>query len=246
MDLKRKANKVILVVNPKKESTNPLEELMQVQSKVLKVKDFVATIIHDKDKHENGQHKTLHLHIYMELAQKTTLKAVLSDFCEKYDLLTEQVEIDLTNNDYLQVQYLTHKNDQDKEQYPLALVQTNDVKLCYEKWNKTYKTEEEIKLEMLESAKKNDFLVLCNTYGVNMVNSLRGLIKEVKSESTSPIKDLEKKILTLETEIEDLKQLANRLINNCTYSLTKKEQNLINLNDLKKCYENIVNFYDNR
>ena len=246
MDLKSKTDKIGLVVNPKKESTNPAKELALLQSKVVKSKNFVATIIHDRDLLENGELKTMHLHIYMELPKKCTLKAILSDFSQEYDLLLEQVSIMATNNDYLLVQYLTHKNDQDKTQYSIDNIKTNNKDSMLVKWNKTYKTEEEIKLEILAESKTTEFLELAKIYGVNQVNSLRGLIKDIRSEDKGTAKDLTRRLTIANSYCSDLADLLERFIRNCEFNLSESERKLINLNDLKTEYESIVNFYDKR
>lgn len=248
-DLKIKTDKVAIVINAQKESPNPLQELEQIQSILLTLyKTFIATIIHDKDKLVNGDLKTIHLHAYIELGQKYTLKAILDTLSNSLSIDKCNIQIEPTNNDYLIVQYLTHKNDKDKTNYPIENIKTNDSELLLDKWNKTYKSEDEIRREILHKCPTTDFIELVDIYGISQVNSLRGLIKDIKAESKDSTKVLEKKINCLYVELEDIKDFTNRLITNLYSYLTKREKNLLDLDKIRSTFEDIIAYHeiDNR
>ena len=246
VDLKTKSSLVGLVINAK-ENSNPQEELERCQRLLVSnYKTFVATIIHDKDILENGLEKTIHLHAYIELDKKYTLKAVLSEISTLLDISLNLISIEATSNDYLLVQYLTHKNDKDKTQYPLDLVLTNDKEVFLDRWNKVYKSEEELRLEILDKCPKTDLLELVRVYGYNQINSMRGMIKDIKSESKSSVKELEDLVNLHKSKANDLEELVNNILVRLDTRLTKHEKGLLEFNDLIDRFEDILKYYNNR
>lgn len=144
MNLKSKSKYFCIVINEK--APNELEAI-QVRLYDCAIFQFYASIIHDKDILSNGNLKVKHLHIYGEKSSQIALETLLNELCDKLNLNKEQISIDKTSNDFLYIQYLTHKNDTNKYQYDFNDIKTNNEAELLARYTKAYKqalTEEEI------------------------------------------------------------------------------------------------------
>lgn len=179
-----KYNSFGLVIDPQKESANPYYELAQLQETLLGCKDFfVATIIHDKDKDKNNYPKITHLHAYIEPKTKMTKKQCLETFSALLSIDPLRISVDPTNNGYLLVQYLTHKNDQDKTQYSIDLVKTNNTDLLTLKYNEIYvsptERQEQLKRDIFECKTLSQ---LVNKQGLENTKKFQTIFNQIKRE----------------------------------------------------------------
>ena len=172
-----------IVVNAKKESPNPTTELEQLQRQLLKSGFFVASIIHDKDITEQGEQKQVHLHAYIETPQKHTKKQLLSLVVAVLQVEANQVSIQGDNNGFLLVQYLTHKNDQAKHQYPVEKVKTNNIELFGYKYNQKYTDPEARAMYLIADIKACRTLSeLMDRQGLETANRYRAYFNQIKQE----------------------------------------------------------------
>ena len=196
-------------LDPQKESTNPSEELMHLQDILLsKYNSFVATIIHDKDLLENKELKHTHAHVFIQTNAKLTCKQLLTQLTEMLQINANRIQIQGTNNQYLQVQYLVHKNDLGKYQYPFTDIKTNNQDLLIELFDKEYRTPEQIaqdrERDILES---KTFTELIKKQGLEFANKYRNSFNQIKQEQHLDYETLLSYIETYEKLIEHLKQV---------------------------------------
>lgn len=177
-----------VVINPKKESTDPRKELVLIQNKLMEQSFFVATIIHDKDTNEQGELKTIHLHAYIETPQKRTKKQLLCTFVDLLSINENQVSVSGDNNGYLLCQYLTHKNDSNKTRYQYQEVRTNNNELLKIKYNQKYIDPATQKLYLLADIKACRTIgELAERQGLETANKYRGLFNQIKQEQGQDI-----------------------------------------------------------
>ncbi len=142
--LESKSNCFNIVINEKA----PMElDAILAKLTTLDLFTFYAMIIHDKDTLDNGKPKTRHLHLYCEKSSQIALKTQLNELCKVLNVEQNQISIDKANNNYLPIQYLTHKNDKSKYQYGYDYIVSNNYEELKERYNKVYVkplTEEEI------------------------------------------------------------------------------------------------------
>lgn len=100
--------------------------------------EFIATIIHDKDILESGEMKTIHLHAFIQYHEKATKRAILAELSEYIGIDKGLISLEGSNSEFLGVQYLTHKNDTNKYQYPFSDISTNNQELLETRWNNIY------------------------------------------------------------------------------------------------------------
>lgn len=134
--LETKSNKFNIVINEK--APNELEAISEM-IQALNIFTFYALIIHDKDTDSNGKVKTKHLHLVCEKSSKIALKTQINELCNCLMIEKSQISIDKITNDYLPVQYLTHKNDNTKYQYEYSSIVTNDQQRLTELYNQAYR-----------------------------------------------------------------------------------------------------------
>ena len=246
-DMKSKFLYFGLIINAKKESLNPEQELRTIERKVLSSNDFTATIIHDKDLLENGQPKLIHLHAYIEKQEKATIKAILNEFTQLCDISAEQVSVEGSNNSYLLVQYLTHKNHKEKHQYDIGLISTNNKDLLLQRYEKAYQSQQEESIEILNASLQKSFIELISQYGFDKINKLRPMIKDIRAEN---IKLLQTNLNHLTRHVSDLVGFIDNLLTTLDNGLTKESKNIIGFADKVRTYENIqaiyTDFKDNR
>lgn len=232
----KKYNFFCFTINAKKESTNPSEELMRYQAILLsKHNSFVATIIHDKDLLENNEVKLIHAHVFLKSVIKQTCKQQLSQLKELLQINENQIQIQGTNNQYLQVQYLVHKNDRNKYQYNLEEIKTNDERLLIDLLSKEYQSPQEIKDQLqVNVLEAKSFVDLVQRVGLELANKYRSSFNQIKQEQRLNTETLLSYLETYEKLIEHLKKILKdntrydgfieaRLIDNPLHSIDFKK-----------------------
>lgn len=148
----RKSLLWLLVVNDKKEaSTDTIEATLKgFQALLLNYSEFryVFTIIHNKD-----PKKRTHLHAVIELYDKGTKKAVLDTLQALLNVDREQLSLDPSNSPILGVQYLTHKNQPEKEPYSFDEISANNVEELERRYGEAYQDPEEERKRVLFGSK---------------------------------------------------------------------------------------------
>lgn len=82
---------------------------------------FYAFILHDSD--EN----TPHYHIVIKLHNALSKTTIINDFAKFLNCNKTIIQVQTTYDLVLSVQYLCHKNDNNKFAYDFNLIQTNDI-----------------------------------------------------------------------------------------------------------------------
>lgn len=181
-------------------------------------KTFIASVIHDKDKHEDGASKTIHLHAFIDTPNKPTKKALLRELTELLGINEEQVGIRATNSRILLVQYLTHKNDKNKAPYSLEEVQTSNQEEFDKRFNEKYeKPQTETLLEILNRSLEEDpsYNHFCERVGFEMGHKFRSSFNQLREEKSYDYasllemnKELKKK---LQEQVDLNRHLATRV-----------------------------------
>lgn len=145
--------------NAKKESVSVVADLETLSSSILSYYEggFVAMIIHDQEDERP------HLHAYIETTEKKTKRKFLDELVELLDIDEQQVGIQSSNNSYLPVQYLIHKNDESKHPYDKTLIKTNDLTELENRLSKQYE-KPKTAIEQFKDCKSVDDLI--NTFGL--------------------------------------------------------------------------------
>lgn len=85
-----------------------------------------AFILHDKDTLDNGEIKTPHIHLVCLLnGSRWRLSTTLNNIADALKVSEMAVSIDKVSDFNGSIQYLIHKNNNDKYQYPLTDIVTN-------------------------------------------------------------------------------------------------------------------------
>ena len=82
-------------------------------------------IIHDKDIGEDGVLKTPHIHLIGVLKSRKRKSTIINALGKVSNLNNFAVSVEMASSFDSCFQYLVHKNDKDKFQYPLSAVVTN-------------------------------------------------------------------------------------------------------------------------
>lgn len=228
-DPKQKYNIFTCVFNADKKSTNPQEELALLQNFLLNSFSFVATIIHDKDITDNGEPKTIHLHAYIELNENHTKKQFLQLLTELLKIEPNLISVEGTKSNVLMVQYLTHKNQPNKTQYPTSLVKTNNEQLFESRNNTQYKTKEQKQADLLtDIINCKSMLDFANVQGVETANKYRNLFNQIKQESKQDIESLLNQIKIYEIIFTKILNIVNEpYVTNQDNELRTKILNLL-------------------
>lgn len=84
-----------------------------------------ACIIHDKDVDRSGVLKTKHLHLVFECPKRHRLSFYINRLTEYFGVEPNQVSIQVSNSYAGDIQYLIHKNNNDKFQYPVSAIKSS-------------------------------------------------------------------------------------------------------------------------
>ena len=88
-----------------------------------------AYILHDKDTLENGSAKTPHIHLIALLnSNRTRLSTTLNNLADSIGVCSLAISIDKVSDFNGSIQYLVHKNNNDKYQYNVLDITTNMTK----------------------------------------------------------------------------------------------------------------------
>lgn len=83
-------------------------------------------IIHDKDIADNGELKTPHIHLLVELITRQRKSTILNRVSNRCNIPLNCISVDECRNISKSAQYLIHMNDKNKYQYDKKDIETND------------------------------------------------------------------------------------------------------------------------
>jgi len=118
-----KTNKVCCIVNFN-EKNNVIDVLDRLEIFNTYGFEYYA-ILHDRDTNKDGVLKTKHLHIILCRITRSRPSYFLNRVCETLQVNQNQVSIMPCENLYASIQYLIHKNDNDKFAYAPFDIYTN-------------------------------------------------------------------------------------------------------------------------
>lgn len=88
--------------------------------------NYYAFILHNKDFDEDGCQKRIHFHLVLETIRPYAKSSILTDMAKALLIARECISIRAYDSCKLAVQYLVHKNDEDKAQYDIWEVCSSD------------------------------------------------------------------------------------------------------------------------
>lgn len=124
-NLNTQTGKILLVINfedkqVKQEVIDNFKEWLEKNTKQY------AFILHDQDILENGTLKTPHLHAVCNMNNsKQRIATILNDLTKTLDISAFLVTIDKYSSFNASIQYLIHKNNEEKYQYDVKDIITN-------------------------------------------------------------------------------------------------------------------------
>lgn len=241
METKARSNKKsliwLLVLNGKKEASNSELEasLNGCASLLLNYSEFhyVFSILHNKD-----TKKAIHLHAFIQLYEPKTLKQMLDLIQELCKIDRLQISLEPSNNEILGVQYLTHKNQPEKEQYDFREIKYNNYEELQNRFGLAYISKEERRIELLfNSPTITDLL---KNFTIEEAKKVLPIWKQIQEEQRYDKHGLFETLNKTRRQYEDLYELFNRLLNTLDNSLTSREKRLI---DLDK-WRDVLNSFD--
>lgn len=137
-------------------------------------------MIHDKDTLPTGEPKRRHLHAFIELNEKATFNQFLAELGELLGINTEAISLEASNSPILGVQYLTHKNDQDKHQYDFNQIKTTNQETLETKYYGQYVSPQEKLFKAMTTSKS--MLELTEKIGIDNAIKVRALFNQIKQE----------------------------------------------------------------
>lgn len=127
MKLNERRRSFSIVINPPKDTTQPMEWLNLYVNSIrteLNAYSYFA-IIHDKDINELGQEKTKHLHLILLSKEKSSGLDILAMLCKILNCKEVQISIDKVYNIRQDIRYLIHEDQPQKYQYTKSEIITN-------------------------------------------------------------------------------------------------------------------------
>ena len=197
---------------------------------------FYASAIHDKDHHEDGTPKRTHCHIMVETYEEWTHLQFLVGLSIHLNIDKKLLSISDSNNLFLLVQYLTHKNDQDKHQYDYEIIKTNNAEYCEQLYETIYESpNDKLKKALRDAQSLDQFIELL---GVQDANKYRNLFKDLKIEQKQDYNSIMERNAKLSHEYESLWNYTSDLLTTLKMALKDSEKRLINF----ERYDNV--FFD--
>ena len=91
--------------------------------------EIYGAIIHDRDFTDDGEKKTIHIHaVFMLKTSGVRLSTTLNNICDATLVMPNAITIDKFTSFEGSFQYLVHKNNPEKAQYPVSSIRTNATK----------------------------------------------------------------------------------------------------------------------
>lgn len=190
---------------------------------------FYASIIHDKDKLDNGEPKTPHCHIVIETYEKWTHLGALKEIANHLAINKDLISLEGSNNEYLLIQYLTHKNQPSKTQYDYEKIKTNNKEELELRYKNEYQDPEQELLKTLQECET--ITELAQKLGPTKANSLMRLFNAMKTEKDNSMFLQLQAYRRIAEKYDDLLRLMDDLLNTLQNGLKDSEKRLINLND---------------
>lgn len=104
-----------------------LETISNNLSRLARIASFYyASIIHSRDKKDDGSPKTPHLHFLIWDSISTTKKGFLEFLSEQLGLEAKCISLAPSYRDSMSINYLIHANNPEKEQYAPFEIDTNN------------------------------------------------------------------------------------------------------------------------
>lgn len=140
-------------------------------------------IWHLLDLQDDGTPKNPHLHLVLKLLKRTRFNTILNDMARNLNLNKNAISIQKPTSYEGCIQYLIHKNDPDKYQYPIEDVQTSvsrdELKIIMEADFVTMDADAIIAI----CREEKTYTAILRRIGLGYFNHYKGVIKTIFEES---------------------------------------------------------------
>lgn len=194
---------------------------------------FLASIIHDKDYNENGELKTIHLHFYIQTEVNLTCNQLLDTLEDLLSISREQISVKGSKNELLLLQYLGHKNNPEKHQYPIEFINSTSNEKLKVLFNAKYTKPDKYSIQTAVLNSDN-FIELINKIGIENANKYRASFNEVKKD---------KHIIDKDIAIRALNEQLASIIHTIDHALTTQEKKTLFLSNILN-FDKMVNDYE--
>lgn len=145
-----------------------------------------AYIVHDKDTHDDGTSKGLHIHIKMILSTESRprLSTTLNTLTTQLNIDKTAVTIEKMESVAGSIQYLIHMNDANKYQYDVKEIKTNLSESQLNTYLYAFKDDDELDTQSLVDicSKQRSKINILLTMGLRNYTKYRGVISDIVFE----------------------------------------------------------------
>lgn len=141
-----------------------------------------ASILHDKDIDNNGVLKNPHYHLIIKVDKRIRGKTLLYKLVEIFKTNVENIQINECFNFISSIQYLIHKNDNDKYQYDSDYIMHNmgqALNMYLDANGKDIELTTEMIIDIVSSVQ--DTIDIIKSIGIYRYNALRNTIYDIKT-----------------------------------------------------------------
>lgn len=237
-EMRQTASHYMAVLNAPSEKNTP-EQARAFLSATLKTLldytdyPYIASIIHDKDIEITGELKTIHAHIFIDTPTKPTKRAILGDLANKLGIDKDLISLTPTNNSFLLVQYLIHKNDKIKTQYDKDLIITNDKEETEKRLLKRYikpMDESEIEDNIFKSKTFTDLVV---NIGLENAKKYQSVYRQVKQEADQDYEGILNELQRHKNNMRHIKTMLEQHFKHLDMMLDENQKKYLQLEYLK-------------
>lgn len=174
LDLKRKKFNIVIGADYVKNYEKKIIKLSQLGCNF-------ATILHDCDIDINGVLKNKHYHLVVQLDDRIRAKTFLNRLCDILKCDSVNIQIEECFNFIKSIQYLIHKNDNDKYRYNEHDIISNLGDLLFTYINcedKTLELTSDMLIEVIENTQ--DIIDIIKIIGIEKYNRYRNTIFDIR------------------------------------------------------------------
>lgn len=232
------------IVDPRFKDLNKLNELdtetttdtiIAKIKEISEIKDYFI-ILHDKDLKEDGTPKTKHWHLVITTLSRTSVFNMLNTL-DKLEMPRDCITIEGARNLTNCIQYLIHKNQEEKFKYNTDLIETNNKQLLLSELAKKQLTKEEIIKALEDCYTMEDFIKNTN---LDTAKNYRALYNDIKEEQHKDIKGIIETNKILLQQLNDTKA-TNYTLAKFIIKLAKNNIENIKDQDIRKLINYVLN-----
>lgn len=191
---------------------------------ISEIKDYFI-ILHDKDIKEDGTPKTKHWHLIITTISRISQANILGILFDNLEVPLNCISVEGARNLTNCIQYLVHKNQEQKFKYETDLIETNNKQLLLSELAKKQLTKEEIIKALEDCYTMEDFIKNTN---LDTAKNYRALYNDIKEEQHKDIKGIIETNKILLQQLNDTKATNYKL---ASFIIKLAKNNIENIKD---------------